>query len=108
MTNYFRITGYCPKEDFCFIVDSYGYFEKLWQLSSNFVQKGMEIVAVGSTDKFLDGNIDKMQKQDTEYMHARVTCNGRPIETTFTVEGVVYKALKVGDKIYVPDKTKTA
>ena len=107
MNNYFRITGYSKEKDFCFIVDSYGYFEKLWQLSSDFVKKGMEIVAVGSAEKFLDGNISKMQEQDTEYMHARVTCNGRPIETTFTVEGVTYRALKVGDKIYVPDKTQT-
>lgn len=67
MNNYFRITGYCKEKDFCFIVDSYGYFEKLWQLSSDFVQKGMEIIAVGASDKFLDGNLEPM---DTE----RIVC----------------------------------
>ena len=107
MTNYFRITGYSKEKDFCFIVDSYGYFDKLWQLSSDFVQKGMEIIAVGSSDKFLDGNFEKRQEQDSEYMYARATCKGRPIETTFTVDGVTYKALQVDDKIYVPDKTQT-
>ena len=34
MTNYFRITGYYPEQDFCFIIDSNGMFEKLWQFSS--------------------------------------------------------------------------
>lgn len=28
MTNYFRITGYCPENDFCFIIDCNGMFEK--------------------------------------------------------------------------------
>lgn len=28
-TNYYRITGYCSDGDFCFIMDSYGCFEKL-------------------------------------------------------------------------------
>lgn len=106
MNNYFRITGYCKEKDFCFIVDSYGYFEKLWQLSSDFVQKGMEIIAVGSSDKFLDGNLEPMEHR-TDCMLARATCSGRPQETTLTVDGVTYKALKVGDKIYVPDRTQT-
>lgn len=30
MTKYFRITGYNPKEDYCFILDANGKFEKLW------------------------------------------------------------------------------
>ena len=107
MNNYFRITGYCKEQDFCFIVDCYGYYDKVWQLSSNFVTKGMEIVAVGDSNKFLNGNMTLIS-YDSDYMMARCTCKGRPIETTFTVEGVTYKALKVGDKIYVPDKTQTA
>lgn len=107
MNNYYRITGYCKEKDFCFIVDSYGYYEKLWQLSSDFVTKGMEILAVGDSNKFLNGNLT-FSAYDNDYLIARVTCNGRPIETTFTVDGVTYKALKVGDKIYIPDKTKTA
>ena len=38
-------------------------------------------------------------------MIARATCKGRSVETTFTISGVTYKSLKVGDKIYVPNKT---
>ena len=34
MENYFRITGYDEKDDFCFIIDSNGMFEKLWQFSA--------------------------------------------------------------------------
>lgn len=34
MNNYFRITGYWPESDICFIIDSNGMFEKLWQFSS--------------------------------------------------------------------------
>lgn len=107
MNNYFRITGYCEEKDFCFIVDCYGYYDKLWQVSADFVGKGMKIIAVGAAEKFLDGNITPMEYR-TDYMLARATCNGRPIETTFTVEGVTYKALKVNDKIYVPDRTQIA
>lgn len=38
MNNYFRITGYCEQEDFCFILDCNGCYEKLWQFSSMLVQ----------------------------------------------------------------------
>lgn len=44
MSNYYRITGYCEQEDFCFILDCYGCFEKLWQFSSFLVQKGLKIM----------------------------------------------------------------
>lgn len=52
-----EITLYCKEQDFCFVVDCYGYYDKVWQLSSNFVTKGMEIVAVGDSNKFLNGNM---------------------------------------------------
>ena len=28
MSNYYRVTGYCPEKDFAFIIDCYGKFEK--------------------------------------------------------------------------------
>lgn len=107
MKDYFRVTGYCKEQNISFIVDSYGYYEHLWQLSSELVQKGVEIVAVSDSNKFLNGNITWTDCDD-DFLIARATCDGRPQETTFPVEGVTYKALKVGDKIYVPDRTKTA
>ena len=47
MNNYYRITGYCEKEDFCFIMDCYGMFEKLWQFSSYLLQKGLKVLEIG-------------------------------------------------------------
>ena len=29
MNNYYRITGYCESEDFCFIMDCYGMFDSV-------------------------------------------------------------------------------
>ena len=52
MANYFRITAYHPAENVCAVFDSNGRFEKLWQFSAYLVQKGFEIVEVGSDDKF--------------------------------------------------------
>ena len=46
MNNYFRITGYWPKENLTFIVDSNGRFTKLWQFSAYLVSKGIEIKQV--------------------------------------------------------------
>ena len=107
MNNYFRITGYCKEHDFCFVVDSYGYFSKLWELSSEFVTQGLDIIAVSSSEKFLDGNIPK-RSCDKESIYIRAEHDGRPQDTTLAINGVTYKALKVGDKIYIPDKTKIA
>ena len=42
--NYFRITGYCPEDDFCFILDSFGKYEKLWQFSALLIQKGLKTI----------------------------------------------------------------
>ena len=58
--NYFRITGYCPENDFCFIIDSNGIFEKLWQFSSFLIQKGLQVLEVSKEEQMLDVNIDKV------------------------------------------------
>ena len=106
MNNYYRITGYCEKEDFCFIMDCYGMFEKLWQFSSYLLQKGLTVLEVGNTDKFTDGNIDRIE-EDTEKIYLRANAKGKPEYVTENVNGVAYKAVKVADKIYIPDKTQT-
>lgn len=59
MNDYYRITGYCEQEDFSFILDCYGMFEKLWQFSSFLVQKGLKVLEVSNSDKFLDSNIPR-------------------------------------------------
>lgn len=106
MNNYYRITGYCEKEDFCFIMDCYGMFEKLWQFSSYLLQKGLKVLEVGNETKFTDGNIERIE-EDTEKIYLRANAKGKPEYVTESVNGITYKAVKVSDKIYIPDRTRT-
>ena len=105
MNNYYRITGYCEKEDFCFIMDCYGMFEKLWQFSSYLLQKGLKVLEVGNDSKFIDGNIDRID-ENAEKIFLRANADGKPEYVTQTINGVTYKAVKVADKIYIPDRTQ--
>ena len=59
--NYFRITGYYPEKDFCFIMDCYGKFEKLWQFSVYVRDKGINVLEVSKDGLFLDGNMDRAE-----------------------------------------------
>ena len=102
---YFRITGYIPEKNLSFIIDSYGAYEKLWQFSSALLQKGCKIIEVGSSEKFLDGNIPKLENPSTK-MVLRATDEGEPIHTNYEFNDMTYKAIQVGDKIYIPDKSR--
>ena len=103
MKNYFRVTGYYPQEDFCFIVDTNGKFEQVWQFSSMLVKKGIKIIEVGDTEKFLDVNLPKIsEKSDKVFL--RATAKGKPEYTSITLNGAEYRAVKVGDKTYIPNK----
>ena len=103
MTNYFRITGYCPENDFCFILDSNGMFEKLWQFSSYLISKGLKVLEVSKMENVLDVNIEKVE-EDNEHIFLRANADGKPEKTTQTINGITYKAIKVADKIYIPNK----
>ena len=103
--NYFRITGYCPENDFCFIVDSNGMFEKLWQFSSFSIQKGLKILEVSTAEKFLDVNIIPIE-EDEQHFYLRANADGKPKYIEQEIDGITYKALQVADKIYIPDKTQ--
>ncbi|MBR1890433.1 MAG: hypothetical protein IJ817_01945 [Clostridia bacterium] len=103
MTNYFRITGYCPEEDFCFIMDCNGMFEKMWQFSSFVISKGLKVLEVSNDETFLDVNIKKA-KEDKEHVILRANAKGKPKNTTYEIDGVSYKAIQVADKIYIPNK----
>jgi len=103
MSNYFRITGYYPEKDFCFIMDSNGKFEKLWQFSAYMVNKGIRIIEASGDDKFLDGNIEKAD-YDNEKMILIATQKGKPKYIDYLVNGVKYKAVEVYGNIYVPDR----
>ncbi len=101
MSNYFRITGYVKEKDVCFIMDSNGYFEKLWQFSSYLVQKNIQILEVSNSDNFQDVNIDKVD-YDKDHLFLRATAKCKPQYITHTINGEIFKAVKVDDKMYIP------
>lgn len=101
--NYFRITGYYPKEDFCFIMDCFGKFEKLWQFSVFVRDKGINVLEVSKDGNFLDGNMDRAE-YDKENVILRATQKGKPDYISYEVNGTDYKAVKVDTCIYIPDK----
>ena len=102
MNNYFRITGYCPENDFSFIIDSNGMFEKLWQFSSYLIQKGLKVIEVSKEENIIDINITKAQ-EDNEHILLRATCEGQPKYIEQIINGQTYKAIQVADKIYIND-----
>lgn len=103
--NYFRITAYYPKDNFSFIIDSNGKFEKLWQFSAYLISKGIKIIEVSKQEQILDINIEPAP-QDNEHIILRANADDKPEYLTQTINGVTYKAIKVTDKIYIPDRTQ--
>lgn len=93
MDNYFRITGYFPKNNVCFILDSNGKFQALWEFSSFLVSKGVEIVAVGRDERMSYGNFPRAE-YDTEHLFLRACAQGRPEMPgkIITVHGKFYTA----------------
>ena len=78
MANYFRITGYYPDKNICFIADCNGRFEKKWQFSSYLVNKGIKIIEIGDDTQFLDGNLPKVE-EDKDHIIIRSCGQGHPI-----------------------------
>lgn len=110
MNDYFRITGYCEEQNCCFIMDCFGAFEKLWQFSSYLLQKGLKVLEVGNDTKFLDvegKNKIKPIELNAEKIMLRANAIGKPEYITQTFNGTKYQAVKVADKIYIPDRTQT-
>lgn len=101
--NYYRITAYYPQDDFSIIMDSNGKFEKLWQFSSDLISKGMQIIEVSRIENMIDINIT-LAEEDTENYILRATADGKPEYIEQEHNGMLYKAIKVGDKIYIPNK----
>jgi len=77
-------------------------FEKLWQFSSYLIQKGLKVLEVSKMENVLDINIDKVQ-EDNEHIFLRANCDGKPEYIDQNVNGTIYKAIKVADKIYIPN-----
>lgn len=93
MDNYFRITGYYPQKDVCFIADSNGKFQALWEFSAFLVNKGIEIVAVGRDERMSYGNFPRAEP-DAEHVIIRACAKGRPEISgkIITVHGKFYMA----------------
>ena len=104
MSIYFRITGYCSEKDFSFIMDCYGKFEKKWQFSAELVKRGLKIIEVSDDEQFLEGNIPLLSNQ-TDKLVLRAYENGKPEYVTQTIRGTECRAVKLGDKIYIPNKS---
>ena len=100
---FYRITAYYPQDDFSFIIDSNGKFEKLWQFSSYLVNKGIQIVEVSKEEQIIDINIEKPDI-DKDNIILRATADGKPEYVEQTINGTTYKAVKVADKIYIPNR----
>lgn len=102
MSNYFRITAYLEARDISIIIDSNEMFEKLWQFSSYLIQKGFKIIEVGNSDKFQDVNIEPIDF-DKDHITMRACAKGKPQYIDHTIDGEIFKAIKVGEKIYIPN-----
>ena len=100
MNNYFRITAYYPEDNFSFIIDSNGKFEKLWQFSAYLVSKEIKVIEASKQEQMLDINIEPAQ-QDNEHIILRANADDKPEYLTQTINGVTYKTIKVADKIHV-------
>ena len=92
---YFRVTVYHPAEDVSAIIDSNGYFQKLWQLSAALVQKGFKILEADTDDRFLEGDLPKMEA-DSQHLLLRACKTGKP--------EYISGAVQIGGKRYIPEQ----
>ena len=102
MANYYRITAYHIEKDISIIMDSYGLFERKWQFSADLIKKGFDILEVSDDSQFLDGNIERLTEEYSDKFVLRAYVEGKPEYLTQTIGRISYKAVKVGDKIYIP------
>ena len=103
MNKYYRITGYCPENDFSFILDSNGMFEKLWEFSAYLIAKGLDVIEVTRLENIIDININQVE-EDKQHMILRANADGKPEYVNHTINGITYKAIKVADKLYIINK----
>lgn len=101
--NYYRITGYCPENDFSFILDSNGMFEKLWEFSAYLIAKGLDVIEVTRLENIIDININQVG-EDKHHMILRANADGKPEYVNHTINGITYRAIKVADKLYIINK----
>ena len=103
MSNYFRITVYHQAEDYSFIVDSNGRFEKLWQFSAYLIGKGLKVIEVSNDETFLDGNIPRGEP-NSEKLYVQACTKGKPPIIDRSIDGQAYRAIEIGGRYYVPSR----
>lgn len=91
MSKYFRATGYYPKENISFIVDSNGKFNAKWELGSLLATKNCEVLAISEYDKIQEVNLAKASV-DTAHIIVRAVAKGKPTKGA--------NRITVGDKSY--------
>ena len=64
---------------------------------------GLKIIEVSDDTQFLDGNIERLTKEYPDKFILRATANGEPEYFEKNIGGTTYKAVKVGDKTYIPN-----
>lgn len=104
--NHFRVTAYHPTEDITVLIDSYGVYEKLWQLSSALVMKGFNILEASESAKFVDVNIPTVEpSKDKLYLRACMV--DKPDEFLQTIDGRRVKVIQVENRMYIPNKDES-
>ena len=73
MAKYFRVKAHYPKENITIVVDSYGKYEEIWQLSAFLIKKGFKILQVWDDGKVTDADISKAHNINKKYLYLR-TC----------------------------------
>ena len=103
---YCRITVYNREKNLSAIFDSSGMYDTLDDFRAHLLGLGNDIISASTDWQFLDGNINKVE-YDKEHIFCRAYHTGEPVNTTFGHNGLTYRALRVGDKIYIPDRERT-
>lgn len=75
-------------------------FKKLWQFSSYILQKSLKIY---NANNFLKVNTEFADK-DTQHIFLRAVHKSKLEYITQMIDGNNYKAVKVKDMIYIPNK----
>ncbi len=95
MSKYFRATGYYPKENISFIIDSNGKFAKRWELGSFLVCHNCKVIAINDYEQIKDTNLQKSEV-DNNHLIIRAMAKGEPKQTTY---GNI-KTLQINTKTY--------
>ncbi len=80
MSKYFRATGYYPKEDISFIVDSNGKFAERWQLGAFLVQHNCKVIAINDYEQIKEVNLTKANL-DKQHLIIRAVAQGESTKT---------------------------